>query len=319
MRLLKIWKRCDTRGTTHSSLLTIQSFKAERYEQILARRAEGISQNLHRSLTRHKRLVSEDVTAALIEHVRSSIMYERQHLRELEALRPDVQNADKKHIPTKPTTAPRPSYIPPLEDFSKPVPPPMNSAPVSNINRAPSTTPSLSGPLSARPASPSPATTPQRYTPALPSSVVNSPLQSPGAGPSSPTPHSAKPLAPAPAPLLDGPPLGGRLVDGTKSMFVKHTPSPLSPASGPGVPNRIQSPLHSTSFNSSAPHPLAQSTSAVESPLHSASSGPQNGRADDLDPLGMAKPSFMSQSVRVQPTRPRLDAREAASKLANMF
>ena len=52
--------------------------QANKYEQILARRAEGISQNLHRALDRHKRLVTEDVTAALVEHVRSTIMYERQ-------------------------------------------------------------------------------------------------------------------------------------------------------------------------------------------------------------------------------------------------
>ena len=309
------------------------SYQAERYEQILARRAEGISQNLHRSLARHKRLVNEDVTAALIEHVRSSIMYERQHLRELEALRPDVQNADKKHVPTKPTAAPRPSYIPPLEDFASKasVPPPLQSAPLSG-SRAPSATPSMSGPLSARPASPSPLAVPQRYTPTLPSSAMNSPLQSPGAGPSSPILPSPKPPAPvlapapisSPAPLMDGPPLGGRFVDGTKSMFVKHTPSPLSPAVPSGTPNqpRIQSPLHSATF--SAPHvshPLAHSTSSasIDSPLHSSTPSVVNGRADDLDPLGMAKPAYMSQSVRVQPTRPRLDAREAASKLANMF
>ena len=47
-----------------------------------------------------------------------------------------------------------------------------------------------------------------------------------------------------------------------------------------------------------------------------------NGRvmqSDGLDPLGQATPSYMTQSVRVTPTRQRLDAREAASKLANMF
>jgi len=42
-------------------------------------------------------------------------------------------------------------------------------------------------------------------------------------------------------------------------------------------------------------------------------------QSDGLDPLGQARPSYMSQSVRVTPTRQKLDAREAASKLANMF
>lgn len=301
--------------------------QAERYEQILARRAEGISQNLHRSLARHKRLVTEDVTAALIEHVRSSIMYERQHLRELEALRPDVQNADKKHIPAKPAVAPRPSYVPPLEDFTSKaaaVPPPLQSAPISGSLRA--STPPINGPLSARPASPAQAAVPQRYTPQLPSSAMHSPLQSPGAGPSSPVAPAFKPPTPvfAPAPLMDGPPLGGRFVDGTKSMFVKHIPSPLASPTTSGSPNRsaIHSPLHSATGTAPyAPHPLAQSTSSasLDSPLHAFAPNVVNGRADDLDPLGMTKPSYMSQSMRVQPTRPRLDAREAASKLANMF
>ena len=39
---------------------------------------------------------------------------------------------------------------------------------------------------------------------------------------------------------------------------------------------------------------------------------------DGLDPFGMAKPTNLSASIRVQ-QRPRLDPREAASKLANMF
>ena len=39
---------------------------------------------------------------------------------------------------------------------------------------------------------------------------------------------------------------------------------------------------------------------------------------DGLDPFGMAEPNYMTASVRA-PQRPRLDPREAASKLANMF
>jgi len=39
---------------------------------------------------------------------------------------------------------------------------------------------------------------------------------------------------------------------------------------------------------------------------------------DGLDPFGMAKPTNMTASMRA-PQRPRLDPREAASKLANMF
>ena len=41
-------------------------------------------------------------------------------------------------------------------------------------------------------------------------------------------------------------------------------------------------------------------------------------KPDGLDPLGMAKPTNMTASMRA-PQRPRLDPREAATKLANMF
>ncbi|CDO73745.1 hypothetical protein BN946_scf185015.g73 [Trametes cinnabarina] len=322
--------------------------EANKYEQILARRAEGISQNLHRALDRHRRLVTEDVTAALVEHVRSTIMYERQHLRELEALRPDVNNANKKHVPQKPVTAPRPSYIPPLEDFSKPPIPRPASGPPSNAPRV-SVSPSVP-PLSASTS----FNGPQQGR--LPSTGAPSPVraslppQSPGAGPSSSPAPSQSSFAP---PLMDGPPLGGRLVDGTKSMFVKPPSSPLAssatstPARGTsGLPNPLAQPstpqvapasqpaqqaapqipsdplsASTSGFPSAgisgAPHPLAASAfvASTSSPL---ANGRANSSANDLDPLG-AKPVNMSQSVRVQPTRPRLDAREAASKLANMF
>ncbi|OSD04644.1 hypothetical protein PYCCODRAFT_1363818 [Trametes coccinea BRFM310] len=313
--------------------------EANKYEQILARRAEGISQNLHRALDRHRRLVTEDVTAALVEHVRSTIMYERQHLRELEALRPDVSNANKKHVPQKPVSAPRPAYVPPLEDFSKPPIPRPASGPPTNAPRAiqPPSVPPLSASTSFN--------GPRLQTAGVPSPVrAPLPPQSPGAGPSSSPASSQSSFAP---PLMDGPPLGGRLVDGTKSMFVKSPSSPLaasatstptrstsglppppaqpspSPAAPQAAPQTPTDPLSastsgfpSASF-SGAPHPLAASAfvPSASSPL---ANGRSNALHNDLDPLG-AKPVNMSQSVRVQPTRPRLDAREAASKLANMF
>ncbi|THH28798.1 hypothetical protein EUX98_g5394 [Antrodiella citrinella] len=312
--------------------------EANKYEQILARRAQGISENLHRALARHKHLVADDVTTALIEHVRSSIMYERQHLRELEALRPDFANAAQKAVPAKPITGPRPAFVPPLEDFSKPpIPRPSSAAPIS----APSSRPGfgsalpVSPPMSAHPTSslPPPGTT------ATPPSVLikNSlPPQSPGAGPS--TPQKAQSFAP---PLINGPPLGGRFVDGTKSMFIKPTqqPSPLSPSPNVNSPlhsstgSAFQSPLRSsasTTFRAppattGAPHPLAGGggfdplTGSVPVPNGRIAAAVNGRGGEDLDPLGMVKPAMMSQSVRVTPSRPRLDAREAASKLANMF
>lgn len=331
--------------------------QANKYEQILARRAENISQNLHRALDRHKRLVTEDVTAALVEHVRSTIMYERQHLRELEALRPDIQGADKKYVPQKPVSAPRPTYIPPLEDYSKPpVPRPASGPPTSVPRQGPPVAPPLNGtasmygpplvpPINASVSSNGPSQGPL-------SSGVSSPVrgplppQSPGAGPSSSPAPTQSSFAP---PLMDGPPLGGRFMDGTKSMFVKSPSSPMVPSAStptkpasaglPPVPQSPQpqpgpltpaSPLHASvsgppSATSGAPHPLGDPLSAsafvpsTSSPLANGRSNSVSGAPNDgLDPLGMTRPAYMSATVRT-PTRPRLDAREAASKLANMF
>jgi len=285
-------------------------------------------------------------------------MYERQLLRELEALRGDVSNAAKKVSPAANST-PKPSVVPPLEDFSKPpLPRPVQSASALNGFQTPPRIqspqqsthsysqgplphgplprgPLLQEPLSQGPSSqPSsstqtafsrqePLSTPSRQGPLTPSSPQSPvrrvlPPQSPGAGPSSPTSQQVTLTRP---PVEDEPPLGGRFVDGTKSMFVKRTSSPLSPShptsssstfsSGPLQRAQAESPLHSSPLHRAATSPL------IDSPPRG-----MNGHAahtNAFDPLGHGKPNYMSSSVRVQPTRPRLDAREAASKLANMF
>ncbi|KAL0580090.1 Vacuolar protein sorting-associated protein 17 [Marasmius crinis-equi] len=326
--------------------------EANKYEQVLARRAEGISQNLHRALEVHNRHANDDITTALIEHARSSIMYERQLLRELEALRVDVAGAAKKAEPAL-VKAPRPSIVPPLEDDFRP-PPPQHSQsavepPRSNgfFHHQPppaSHTPQPSGsipshpqpynhdPLSVGVASRSPLsdTTSQFRTPppSAPPAAVQSfaarqaqsspsfrpaspaspylPPQSPGAGPSSPAPRT---------PIVeDGPPLGGKFVDGTKSMFVKSTSSPLV------SPNPTLTPSSQFSSPRILGDPLTGGIPSVAVRPSSSMDGlSQRTLPNDLDPLGMAKPGLMTSSVRITPQRPRLDAREAASKLANMF
>lgn len=279
-------------------------------------------------------------------------MYERQLLRELEALRGDVSSAAKKVVAAA-NGVPKPSIVPPLENFSdRTRVEPASSATINGFHKAtqsqvPHTAGLLAdngGPqgftphkLPNQPQPPVPSLFPQtrlgRQEPLSPASVQssssgrdpfssgssqhspNSPLppQSPGAGPSSPT------IAPerqsAPRPPVNEAPLGGHFVDGTKSMFVTRStsiprPSPLSVSSstsnipGPNVPF---DPLRNDSY-----------TGPVSSPLHTGSSQ-QASQAQETDPLGSIRPHQMSSSVRVQPTRPRLDAREAASKLANMF
>ncbi|KAH6915033.1 vacuolar protein sorting-associated protein vps17 [Coprinopsis sp. MPI-PUGE-AT-0042] len=304
--------------------------EANRYEQILARRAEGISQNLHRALDTHNRYANDDITTALIEHARSSILYERQLLKDLESLRVDVSNANKKVLPA--AKAPRPSIIPPLEDFGEhPAPP---SAPVVNGNRQPRhlpPPPQTAGPSGAtfrsQQANPpsrersSTAPTPAiNGSPQVPQSLSSShsfaPAQSsPLAAPVArqPLTASASEVLPSSRPQTGGssgpePPLGGKFLDGSKSMFItpSHTPTSNSAAGSSG--NSPIDPLRNDAYKS-AISPLhdgvQRSASAQPSPLGS------------FDPLGQIKTRTMSSSVRIQ--RPRLDPKEAASKLANMF
>lgn len=285
-------------------------------------------------------------------------MYERQLLRELEALRVDVSNANNKVAPIT-NGVPKPTIVPPLEDFSQPPRPPPNPRPEStppNGTRSAQPLPpsaniySRQGPLSSSStqasfardgtSSPSFMQSPRLEPPSSssaqsfasrqgPLSASSSqtfarqslPPQSPGAGPSSAGPHQITFARPSD----DEPPLGGRFVDGTKSMFVK--PTSTSSPLGPPVSNS------SSSGSSSGPSSGGQmvdpllggtiSRSSTSSPLVGApprgGMNRQDTQSDALDPLGQTTPKYMSQSVRVTPSRPRLDAREAASKLANAF
>ncbi|KAG1752561.1 uncharacterized protein EDB91DRAFT_1103294 [Suillus paluster] len=267
--------------------------EANKYEQVLAQRANNISQNLHRALDTHKRSVADDITAALVEHARSSIMYERQLLRELEALRTDVNNANQKVAPPNPNGIPKPSVVLPLEDDTSPM----------HARATPSVPPVAKPPNWVPPSAPSPAQSPFKHNPLPP--------QSPGAAPSHP--------ACTPQPRETGPPVAGRFIDGTQSMFINTTSSPLGPpvaasASSPSLPQSgpLGGIIHAP-VPSSTSHPLAG---------HLTSNGPVRPASAQqaVDPLGgMFASTNMSQSMRVHPSRPRLDARVAASKLANMF
>ncbi|KAJ7639072.1 Vps5 C terminal like-domain-containing protein [Roridomyces roridus] len=352
--------------------------EANKYEQVLARRAEGISQNLHQALATHNKYANDDITAALIEHARSSIMYERQLLRELEALRTDVSKAADKYVPpaTPAIQPPTPIYaealpavipppaapvIPPQAMPSATLPPAV-PPPVNGINYAPGTQPPppridtprerapfqsfgamastpLANPLSPGPpsASSTRAIYERREPPLTPSSTQSSfaafqqsspsasasgsPRQpitpSPSVGPSSPLQQPPQ----SPNPPSNDPPLGGRLVE-TKSLFVKppSAPSPLqasisSPLASPTTPGGGDPLLGGGTLTRAVSSPL------LDSPLGTPNGhGPSHGTGplqNGLDPLGQV---HMTQSMRAPtPQRPRLDAREAAKSLANMF
>ncbi|KAG6880163.1 hypothetical protein C0992_004615 [Termitomyces sp. T32_za158] len=314
--------------------------EAKKYEQVLAKRAEGISQNLHKALDTHNRYANDDITTALIEHARSSIMYERQLLRELEALRVDVSNAANKVVQSS-NDVPKPTNIPKLEDFNdrpyaplsngfqRSLNPPYSAQPGPTPDRPPLQSFPSQGPLIkvAQGLSASAQLPYQNHdspaTPSTPTSSVQGPPftstnhssfrpplppQSPGAGPSSPNLQKSF--------SHNEPPLNGRFTDGTKSMLVQPTQALHSPPPPLASSTTFDSRLHAG--DPLNVNPLMRPASA--SPLPG-TSRPMNGQISQssVDPLAHIQPHQMSASLRVQPTRPRLDAREAASKLANMF
>ncbi|BGP37539.1 Vacuolar protein sorting-associated protein 17 [Rhodotorula kratochvilovae] len=65
--------------------------EAQRYEETLGRRLQGISTNLQPSLTRHSLDTHNDLLSALLEHARHALLYEKQRLKEYEVLRPDMR------------------------------------------------------------------------------------------------------------------------------------------------------------------------------------------------------------------------------------
>lgn len=75
-------------------------------ETQLNNRLNAISHNLHTALRSHSRNAHEDVAVSLLEHARMSIIFNRQILRELEALKPDLQRVG----PT-PANVPTPSPL----------------------------------------------------------------------------------------------------------------------------------------------------------------------------------------------------------------
>lgn len=268
---------------------------------------------------------------ALIEHARSSIMYEKQLLRELEALRVDVDSAAKKVVSSA-NGVPKPKYIPPLED--PPLPPP--SAPVTNgFHRSPPPQ-HLAAPQTAVPSQSSNQRFHVPRHPGLPpepisaTSAISQESSEEPFSPASITTQPKQPLSSQPG-LSNGsdqvvrvtsPPLG-RFTNGTKSMIVQSTSShslgPQEASSSTSIlPNAMgpaQDPLQNRSSQSAQPSSSVDPLGALVNPT------PQTKLQPGIrtDPLANIKPHQMSSSVRLPSHRPRLDPREAASKLANLF
>ena len=75
---------------------------------------QGISENLHKAIITHSRHTHEDVTSSLIEHARTTLIYERTILKELEAVRNDVRTIGQPRSALSPTITPQQSPVSPL-------------------------------------------------------------------------------------------------------------------------------------------------------------------------------------------------------------
>ena len=160
--------------------------EANKVENHLHQRVEGISQNLHRALHRHSRMAHEDITAALIEHARTNILYERQLLRELESLLPGVR-ASANPAPPQPVGT---SLIPPLVAAPSPTLP-GGAPPRSTITTGTFLPRTPVAPQTSVPPSPSPQPSPLPVSPTTASN--GAPPPQPNDLPSQIAPHPSVP------------------------------------------------------------------------------------------------------------------------------
>ncbi len=208
----------------------------------------------------------EDITHCLAEHARTALLYEKQLLKELEALRPDFSNVNKRAADIKVTKQS-------LLDAGAPV----------RTNSAPDL---------------------PRMNP-----TSSSPTVSPGPPLSPPQDASGPPLA-RPAARMDG----------TQSMFLPPSAQSGSPTSpdpsarpSPGSPNFV---AQRAAFPSQNADPLGAGGSYM---------GPSSPRKMEDSIHGRPGQRFgpgtntLARSTYVQPSRSKLDAREAAAKLANFL
>jgi len=355
--------------------------QAAKYEAMMTHRVDGITQNLHRALQTHSRLAHDDITAALIEHARSSLVYERQLLRELEALRPDVANAaapapepSKIGLPiVRPLEEPpvhRPALPSTLQSQARgPVYPNsrVDGLPNSPLGPQYGDSAPYQSPPSPRPAFPSGPLTPAQAAAAaaaaaghvvrMPSAVGSfaarsprDPLSpvSPGAGSSRFAPPSPSPLGlAASTPNLRVNPGQSAVAGPSAPSSAVPSPAVASATNGHFDPLRGGAPLSQSTIVASTNVPAAAIAAAaaaaaaesgqprgafmdplsqsafVGQPQQQAYSpyGGQFPGGDAAGPLGgtMVPPGTMGRSLQLPPARSRLDAREAAAKLANFL
>ncbi|CAG8464258.1 25840_t:CDS:2 [Dentiscutata erythropus] len=82
------------------SSTSIKSDKAENYEQNLEARVKRVTSNLHSELQNYEDNRTQDFIKALKEYAHKQIIFEKQQLKELENLRPDINAITKRNVRT---------------------------------------------------------------------------------------------------------------------------------------------------------------------------------------------------------------------------
>ncbi|CAG8796353.1 2475_t:CDS:2, partial [Racocetra persica] len=80
------------------SSTSIKSDKAENYEQNLDARVKRVTKNLHSELQNYENNRAQDFIKAIKEYVHKQILFEKQQLKELENLRPDINAITKRNM-----------------------------------------------------------------------------------------------------------------------------------------------------------------------------------------------------------------------------
>ena len=256
--------------------------EANKVEHHLHQRVEGISQNLHRALHKHSRMAHEDITAALIEHARTNILYERQLFRDLESLLPDVR-ASANPTPPQPVGT---SSIPALVTAPPPALP-GGMPPRSTITTGTFLPRTPVAPQTSVPPSPSP-----QRSPIPPLTVAPLPVSptaaSNGALPPQPNdlPPPIAPRSPVPTLVTSSPTSSSPPVPAFPKTN-QFTPNVMSASTGTMTPsfpktNQFMSPSRAASAafaafprtNQFVPNPPSQQISAPTSPAYANGSQP---------------------------------------------
>lgn len=262
--------------------------EAKRHEYALAQNLKKISQELHNSLQSHSRYAHQDLQQALVEHARGSVMFSRQLLKEMKALREELDNTRRTDgAASRIQTPVRPSHQALIQASASARPP------FAHINSGMSSPGERPSSAQSRPDGlPTESGPSHRPPPFMPESMARS-------GSAASTPNIASPVHPHP-PALHSP--------------LPNQPNAWSGASPLGTPNLSQS-MHSA-------HPISR-TNTQENPFAHPAPGTQSMFLDRPPASGPVRPNpfgtLNSGASGTASGRSRISAAEAARSLAGKF